>query len=177
VTRQFAGAFFAALLVASCGTSTPSPSTFDATPGPASLTPFPPQPVRDAIVQQFGIGIGIDPLSPRERDQIAASRRDAIQTALASRGVGMPGPNGKGEIAWTSTGFVYLASYTPPVGPGAYGGGHPDRSPIPAYLVQVIAPPIAGYPGFNTALVIVDARSGALVSTMGSCNGPLCDPH
>jgi hypothetical protein len=121
--------------------------------------------------------IGIDPLSALERGQVDVSRDDAIRTALASGGVGVPGPNGTGEIAWTSAGFVYLATYTPAIGPGAYGGGHADRSPFPAYLVQVVAPPIAGYPGFNTALVIVDARSGALVSTLSSCNGPLCNPR
>ena len=168
------GILAAVLIVTSCATSVPMPSPVT-TPELASLTPFPPQDVRDAMVAQMQIGI--DPLSPLQRQQVTASRDDAVHTALASRGVGVPGPSGQGEIAWTSTGFVYLASYTPPIGPGVYGGGHPDRSPLPAYLVQVIAAPIEGYPGFNTALVIVDARSGALVSTVSSCNGPLCSPQ
>ena len=175
MARLLAGAFAAALLVASCGTSTPSPAAVEASQGLALLTPFPPQQVRDAIAEQMRIGI--DPLSAIERERVTVSRDEAIRTALASRGVGVPGPDGKGEIAWTSVGFVYLATYTPPIGPGSYGGGGPDRSPIPSYLVQVLAPPIAGYPGFNTALVIVDARSGELVSTMSSCNGPLCHPQ
>jgi hypothetical protein len=175
VARLLSGGFAAAVLVASCGISTPSPAPVEATPELAFITPVPPQQVREAIVEQMGIGI--DPLSAQERGQVAVSREVAIQIALASRGVGVPGPIYKGEIAWTSAGFVYLATYTPPIGLGSYGGGHADRSPLPAYLVQVLAPPIAGYPGSNTALVIVDARSGELVSTLGSCNGPLCHPQ
>jgi len=175
VARLLAGAFAAALFAASCGTTAPSPAAVEATPGLAFRTPFPPQLVRDAIVRQMGIGI--DPLSALEREQVAVTSDDAIQAALASRGIGVPGPNGTGEIVWTRAGFVYLVTYTPPIGPGAYGGGHGDRTPRPAYLVQVLAPPITGYPGFNTALVIVDARSGGLVSTLSSCNGPLCRPQ
>lgn len=170
-----ASTFAAALVVAACGTSTVSPAAVEGTPGIASLTAFPPQQVRDAIVARMDIGIA--PLTPLEREQVTASRDDAVETALASRGIGVPGPEYKGEIAWTNAGFVYLASYTPPIGPGMHGGGTPDRTPFPAYLVQVLAPPIAGYPGHNTALVIVDARSGQLVSTMGTCNGPLCGPQ
>lgn len=122
-------------------------------------------------------GIGIDPLSAVERGQIDVSSDDAIRTALAPRGVRVAGPSGKGEIAWTSAGFVYLATFTPAIGPGSYGGGHTDRSPFPAYLVQVLGPPIAGDPSSNTALVVIDARSGDIVETMSPCNGPLCRPQ
>ena len=172
--RLLASTFAVALVLAACGTSTVSPAGLEGTPGIASLTAFPPQQVRDAIVARMGFGI--DPLAPLEREQVVVSSDDAVETALASRGIGVPGPEYKGEIAWTNAGFVYLASYTPPIGRGMHGGGIPDRTPFPAYLVQVLAPPIAGYPGSNAALVIVDARSGELVSTMGSCIGPLCRP-
>jgi hypothetical protein len=175
VARLLAGAFAAALLVASCGTRTPSPAAVEATPSLAFVTPFPPQEVRGAITKQTGIGI--DPLTAVEREQVDVSSDDAIRTALAPRGVGVAGPSGKGWIAWTSAGFVYLATYTPAIGPGSYGGGQADRSPFPAYLVQVLGPPIAGDPSSNTALVVVDARSGDLVETMSPCSGPLCRPQ
>ncbi|HET7182326.1 MAG TPA: hypothetical protein VFI15_08865, partial [Candidatus Limnocylindrales bacterium] len=141
--------------------------------GLAALTPFPPEQVREAIAVHTGIGV--DPLTVVQAVQVAITRDEAIQTALASRGVGFPGPDGHGEIVWTSVGFVFLANYTPAVGPAPYGGGVADRTPFPAYLVQVVAPPIAGFPGFNTALVVVDARSGQLARTTTPCNGPLCN--
>lgn len=160
--------------LSACSTSTPSAAP-SATAGPtdaviAALTPFPPERVRDALLH---FGFGLEPLTLEQRLEVAVDPADAIRTALANRGIGNPGPNGVGEIAWTQTGFVYLASYAPHDLPG-YGGPHPDPSPFPAYLVQVLAPPIPGYPGENTALVIVDARSGAMGTTYHPCVGGLC---
>jgi hypothetical protein len=137
----------------------------------ALLTPYPPTAVEEALVSRFRIGL--KPLSRAEQDQVAVGRADAIRTALTSRGVGNPGPDATGEIVWTSTGFVYLASYTRPIRSG-YGGPGPSPTPFPAYLVQVLAPAIPGFPGDNTALVIVDARTGALGTTSGPCVGALC---
>jgi hypothetical protein len=116
------------------------------------------------------MGIGIAPLSPADKYEVVIDAQHAIRTALSSRGVGNPGPNASGEIAWTDTGFVYLVEYTPTSPLGPKGGS------FPAYLVQVIAPAIPGFPGENMALVVVDARTGDLDSTMDACVGPLCGP-
>jgi hypothetical protein len=159
------------LVVAGCANELSA--TLEPTPRLAALTPFPAEAIRAGIATNMQIGI--ERLTPAEQDQVTTNRDAAVRTALASRGVGVPGPNGRGEIAWTSTGFVYLVSYVPPVGPGS--AQSQDRSPIAAYLVQVLAPPIPGYPGFNSALVVVDARSGDLITTVSPCNGPKCRPQ
>jgi hypothetical protein len=156
-----------AIGIAGCGGVAASPTPAAST----AAAPYPPPPVAQALASTFRIGLR--PLSDAERALVAISQTDAIRTALTSRGVGMPGPNGSGEVVWTSAGFVYLAAYTPPPTLG-YGGPGPSPMPIAAYLVQVLAPAIPGFPGDNTALVIVDARTGALGATMGPCVGALC---
>ncbi|HET7181100.1 MAG TPA: hypothetical protein VFI15_02605 [Candidatus Limnocylindrales bacterium] len=116
------------------------------------------------------MNIGIKELEPADRYLVQVDADTARRTALGSRGVGNPGPNASGEIVWTSTGFIYLADVmrATPLGPAG-----PSR---PMYLVQVFAPDIAGFPGENTALVLVDARTGELGSTFDTCVGDLCGP-
>jgi hypothetical protein len=161
------------------GCAAPQPSPDAASPpvptenGLALLTPYPPVAVKDSLARR--LRIELKPLSRTEQDQVAVGQADAIRTALSSRGVGNPGPNGTGEIEWTEPGFVYLATYTSFSLP-SYGGPGPSPAPFPAYLVQVLAPAIPGFPGENTALVIVDARTGELGTTFGSCVGVLCGP-
>lgn len=134
----------------------------------ALLTPYPPEQVANSITRRMGIGLA--PLSPVDRYSVAIDAAYAIRTALSSRGVGNPGPSATGEIKWTEAGFVYLAEYTPVEILG------PAVAPYPAYLVQVLAPSIPGFPGDNTALVIVDARTGDLGVTLSTCVGSLCGP-
>lgn len=172
---------FSIAIVTGCGTlesserpsqlPTPSATRPDATSLPseavlARLTPYPPASVADSIVERMRIGLA--PLSLTDGYQVVIDAATATRTALASRGVGNPGPNATGEIEWTETGFVYLVKYTPvtPLGPTVL--------PYPAYLVQVMAPAIPGFPGDNTALVIVDARTGDLGVTLSTCVGVLC---
>lgn len=170
-SRQiFPGLLLAFTIVACGGGDVTSPTP----PGPGALTPYPPSAVAQALVSQFRVGLR--PLTDAERGQVTISQADAVRTALSSRGVGMPGPDASGEIIWTSAGFVYLGAYRPPPQLG-YGGPGPSPAPISAYLVQVLAPAIPGFPGDNTALVIVDARTGALGATMGRCVGALCGAH
>jgi hypothetical protein len=135
------------------------------------LAPYPPQAVVDALLQVHRIVLA--PMSAADLAQVQVDRVAAVRTAMASRGVGIPGPGSSGEVQWTNVGFVYLATYTS-FGLPAYGGPQPSPTPFPAYLVQVLAPPFPGFPGQNSALVIVDARSGVQESTDGPCDGALC---
>jgi hypothetical protein len=174
---RIAGLALLVALLAGCGMLQPSPEA-STTPEPndAALgvgTPFPPPAVRNSMAQRLRIELA--PLNPAEWAQVGIGPADAIRTALSNRAIGVPGPNGVGEIAWTQIGFIYLASYTPRDLPG-YGGPRPDPAPFPAYLVQVLAGPFPGFPGENTALVIVDARSGEMGTTYGPCVGALCGP-
>jgi hypothetical protein len=135
------------------------------------LAPYPPQAVVDSLLQVHRIVVA--PMSAADLAQVTVDRVAAVRTAMASRGIGIPGPNSSGEVVWTNVGFVYLATYTS-FGLPAYGGPQPSPAPFPAYLVQVLAPPFPGFPGQNSALVIVDARSGEQDTTFGPCDGALC---
>lgn len=152
----------------------PTPSAAAPTDNPLALvTPYPPAGVTDSLSRRMQITL--TPLTHDQQAQVAIDQADAIRTALASRGVGNPGPNGTGAIEWTGLGFVYLASYTSFSLP-SYGGPRPSPTPFPAYLIQVIAPAIPGFPGENEGLVIVDARTGDLETTFDLCVGDLCGP-
>lgn len=175
-----------AIMIAGCGgpqvsvQATPRPSPSAAASAPAlptylgtdpvlaDLTPYPSERLAKGIADRMDIGLR--PLEPGERYLVEVDAEAAIKSALASRGVGNPGPDATGEIVWTSAGFVYLAAVTPATPFG------PQGTPFPAYLVQVLAPEIPGFPGHNTALVVVDARTGTRSMTFSTCVGDSCGP-
>lgn len=179
-SRWISSFMLAILLCSGCGSpypsnasarptsSAPSPSFSPTDPVLAGLTPYPPERVASAIAGRMNIGI--TQLDAADRYLVMVDPQTARQAALMSRGVGNPDPNATGWVVWTSTGFTYLAKVTPatPMGPGG--------TPYPSYLVQVVAPEIAGHPGENTALVLVDARTGEMGMTFSTCVGELCGP-
>jgi hypothetical protein len=136
----------------------------------ADLAPYPPPEVAGSLNQVFHISLA--PLSEGDRVAVAVPPQAAATSALASRSVGNPGPDATGEVVWTETGFMYLAIFS-----GQAPFGSVANSSYPAYLIQLFALPIKGFPGQNTALAIVDARSGELTHTYGPCVGELCSPH
>jgi hypothetical protein len=150
------------LLVFGCGSPIPSPAV-----EAPRLAAFPPAPVERAI--ETRMRMMLEPLTVHARSQVTVDAEAAVEAALNHRGFGYVDAGGEKLVVWTRVGFVYLALYTPPSMPHDAEG-----EPIPAYLVQVWAPPIAGFPGTNTALVIVDAAQAKVLSGFGPCAGPLC---
>lgn len=153
------------------GPESASPAVADSIGGTPSLAQdamrYPPSDLVVAFERQFRIVL--TPLTPGDMAEVGIAPEQAQRTALLSRSVGNPGPNATGEIAWTETGFTYLGRYT--AHDSIYGSPEP---PYPAYLVQVLAPPFPGFPGQNTALVVIDAQSGELAHVYGPCVGDEC---
>jgi hypothetical protein len=94
---------------------------------------------------------------------VRTPRAEADATALASRGFGY-GPQGK-KVVWKKVGCVFLGMYTRP---SMLTHGQPSPAlPFPAYLVQVVADPIADFPMLNLSVVVVDAVTGELGTQFG----------
>lgn len=109
-------------------------------------------------------GIGFRPLTHDETRGVRIPVDEAEETALASRGMGY-GDDGE-LLIWKKVGCVFLGWYSAPQMPSH--GEDVVRPTYPAYLVQVLADPVPGFPGINVAAVIVDARSGKLGTTFGA---------
>jgi hypothetical protein len=81
--------------------------------------------------------------------------------ALASRLFGY-GPDGT-LVVWTKVGCTFLGYYkAPEVGTSGYV---PPK--FPAYLVQVFAAPVPGFPDVNRAWMVVNAETGQAVTGYG----------
>lgn len=160
------GAVAVMLLAAACNFAPPLPSASSiasapslavASPLPADLlAPPPPSPVQQALSNSR---IEFRPLTDDELPGVDVTRREAISTALAFRGLAYDPGDGSVEhvVIWKKAGCVFLGMYEnrlplPHASPGP---------PFPAYLVQVLADPIPDFSKLNIAVVVVDARTGA----------------
>ncbi len=106
--------------------------------------------------------IGFRPLTPAEHASVRVSAKDAEQTVFA-----VPGPGygfGTDHFTWTKIGCVFLGWFTAQPMPSV---GYVAPT-YPAYLVQVLAPPVAAYPGENVEVGVVDARTGQRGTFYGS---------
>jgi hypothetical protein len=75
--------------------------------------------------------------------------------------------SGKAEFVWSKISCVYLGYFRYEEEP-SYGYVPPE---LPAYLIQLLAPPIKGFPGGNVEVMVIDARTGQPGERLGS--GPV----
>jgi hypothetical protein len=105
-------------------------------------------------------------LTPAELAQVRIPVATAEQVALAIPPQGY-GPAGA-TVVWKRVGCIYLGWYRAPLMPSV--GYVPRR--FPAYLVEVIGDPVKGWPEINVAAVVVNAQTGAPVTTYGNSASP-----
>jgi len=72
---------------------------------------------------------------------------------------------------WTKIGCVFLGYYVAPIEP-SYGYVPPE---FPAYVVQVLAKPVRGFPGSNVAIEVIDARTGEFSVAFGHGPTPILE--
>jgi hypothetical protein len=109
------------------------------------------------------------PLTPAELAQIPISAQAAAERALSEPGPGY-GPEGPGggQVVWKEVGCIFVGRYTgeqmPEVGyvPPTY----------PAYLVQVLADPVARFPLISIGVMVINARTGEFGPQYGGGTEP-----
>lgn len=144
----------------------------DAPSEPASGSPLPvgeladsPPPAVETWFAQGPEGSRLRPLTDSELATVRVTAATARRVALASRGFGY-GPNGN-LVVWTTVECVSLGYYTAPFEPSV---GYVPTA-FPAYVVQVFAAPVPGFPEAYRALIVVDAETGQVTDTYGDDAG------
>jgi hypothetical protein len=122
--------------------------------------PPPPAALTESLANR---GIGLTPADSRLLEQLRTRRPEAVAAALSSQPDPVLGP-------WTEVGFVYVGMFTEPAVPR-------DSPPSPrlVYVVQVNTP-ANGLTGTSadSAIVAIDAVTGAVITVSSPCVGPLC---
>jgi hypothetical protein len=97
---------------------------------------------------------------------VVVTQEAAEQTALATRGTGYG--SGDDYVVWEKVGCVFLGYYT--------GFHHPRQGYVPptfpAYLVQVLAEPIPGFPMLNIGVIVINAATGEQDTQYGGGDPP-----
>lgn len=103
-------------------------------------------------------------MSEAQRALVRVTAAEAERIAMAAAGMGY-GPDGA-RIVWKKIGCVFLGTYTAPRMP-THGQPYVPNT-FPAYLVQVLADPVPGWPMINIGVVVVNAVTGKGGTTFGA---------
>ena len=131
----------------------PSPSVSRTGLPAAELADPPPPAIQDWLAT---IGMGFRPLTNPELATVKVTVANARREALAEppQGVGTRGA----KFVWSKIGCLYLGYYRYQAMASISGDYVPPQ--LPAYLVQLLAPPVKGFPGGNVEVMVIDARTG-----------------
>jgi hypothetical protein len=139
-------------VIGGCGLQPTITPSLGPTPLSVVVAPPPPQFVTQNLAN--GTRMTFVPLTGAQLRDVRIDVAVAEQTALAI-GPQSYGTKG-GKVNWEQVGCVFLGWY---VGPSMPRLGYVPPT-HPAYLVQIIGDPVAGWPGINVEAVVVNAETG-----------------